>query len=273
MPCSNLNEFIINYLACELNSSLLIKKKCNKKRFIPNILKKRQNHSKFSVISNKNKISKKNRRKQKFSEKKDLSGIIEKMNELMLSDVNPDAGSRDKLKPSPMWYVGETDNYLDVNKIEFVDSVTFYSPTQLSNNFCENFTETESSELKNLALVDNTLLDTSGLEVKVLGYLGESIDEFFTLDNLIDDQYTHVDGFRDNFGPFELKLIDNANEIVENTYLMIEMPGDSCNLDHRKFEYTVIDNFEEFNRLLNFDEDCSDKEALMDPFKSGKLIV
>ncbi|XP_044592986.1 uncharacterized protein LOC123270894 [Cotesia glomerata] len=128
--------------------------------------------------------------------------------------------------------------------------------------------ETESSELKNLALVDNILLDTSALEVKVLGYLGDSIDEFFTLDNSTDDQYTRVDGFRDNFGPLEFELIDNANENVKNTYLMIEMPGDSCNLDHRKFEYKVIDNFEEFNSLLDCDKDCADKEALMDPFKS-----
>ncbi|CAD6229928.1 GSCOCG00006645001-RA-CDS [Cotesia congregata] len=191
------------------------------------------------------------------------------MNELMLSGVNPDAGTREILEDSPMWYVGETDNYLDViNKIEFVDSVTFHSPTHLSNNFCENFMETQSSELKNLALVDNILLDTSGLEVKVLGYLGGSIDEFFVLDNRIDDQYTRVDGFRDNFGPFELELIDNASENVENTYLMIEMPGDSCNLDHRKVEYKVIDNFEEFYSLLDCNKDCSDKEALMGPFKT-----
>ncbi|XP_057338743.1 uncharacterized protein LOC130676491 [Microplitis mediator] len=263
MPYVDLNSIISNLISFDrLNLSPVIDRKFKKKRFVPNILKKQGRSEVVKQDKVFGKISPKvNRRKQNFFRRIDQV-IGQKMNE------NIEEG----LDQSPMWYVGDTDDYLQVQRIEIVDEFNFNSPEKITDVALDECDDRGFFEFKNLTFVDDIVV--SGLE----------FDDNFQVDNnffITESSGRENKDFYIDTSEFEFDFIDSVEASVKNEFMVLEFDTEmlenktdgSIDPDPSKFEYQVIDNFEEYKKVLKSSNISDFKaEVLLDPLKISDKV-
>lgn len=264
MPYGDLNSLISSLISFDqLNLSPVIERKFKKKRFVPNILRRQRRSEVIKQDKVFDKIYPKvNRRKQNFFERIDQV-ISQKMNENM----------EEGLDQSPMWYVGDTDDYLDVQRIEIVDKFNFNSPEKMTDVAYDDCNDRGFFEFKNLTFVDDVVV--SGLE-----FLDDnskvSNNFFMTESSGHEDKDFYIDA-----SEFEFDFIDSVEESVKNEFMVLEFDteilenqtDESIDPNPGKFEYQVIDNFEEYKNVLK-SSNIGDFEdgVLLDPLKVSDKV-